>query len=61
MNKIFSKLGRMFTAMSYAEAGNFDAVRQILNENHASKEKVDEIKVNVPVSGMPSNGMADTH
>jgi hypothetical protein len=30
MNRLIDKLRNMFTAMAYAEAGDFDAVKQIL-------------------------------
>ena len=59
MKKFWFRLSRMFTAMSYAEAGNFDAVRQILNENAASKNDSNEAKAKSPVSAMPISGMAD--
>ena len=32
MNRLIGKLVRMFTAMAYAEAGDLDAVKQILRE-----------------------------
>lgn len=46
MNRLIKKLKNMFTAMAYAEAGDFDAVKQILrvesdklkSEERATKE-----------------------
>jgi len=32
MNHLIDKLKNMFTAMAYAEAGDFDAVKQVLRE-----------------------------
>lgn len=32
MNDLINKLKKMFTAMAYAEAGDLDAVKQILRE-----------------------------
>lgn len=59
MKKLWRKLSRMFTAMSYAEAGNFDAVREILNENSTSKNETNETKAKAPGSAMQITGMAD--
>jgi len=60
MKKIWRKLSRMFAAMSYAEAGNFDAVREILDENATSKNGANEIKAKAPASPAAMTGMADS-
>lgn len=33
---VFQKLDRLLTAISYAEAGNLDAVKEMLDQNNAS-------------------------
>jgi len=37
--KFFKKLDRLFTAIAYAEAGNLDAVQEILDQDRAAKKK----------------------
>lgn len=38
IKRYFNRLDRHMTAIAYAEAGNLDAVQQILDENKAMKE-----------------------
>lgn len=38
MNRLIDKLKNMFTAMAYAEAGDFDAVKQILRKEADQRE-----------------------
>lgn len=37
MKSFFEKLDRMFTAIAYAEAGDLDATKEILDGNDAKK------------------------
>lgn len=39
IKRYFHKLDRLFTAISYAEAGDLDAVQKILDENEAMKKQ----------------------
>ncbi|MGE5028117.1 MAG: hypothetical protein ACM3JK_06555 [Betaproteobacteria bacterium] len=41
MNRLIDKLARMFTAMAYAEAGDLDAVKQMLREE-SDKTKTEQ-------------------
>jgi len=38
MKAFFRKVDRLFTAISYAEAGDLDAVQKILDENKLERE-----------------------
>ncbi|MHB0985788.1 MAG: hypothetical protein ACYC05_09385 [Sulfuricella sp.] len=38
MKEFFRKVDRLFTAISYAEAGDLDAVQKILDENKLERE-----------------------
>lgn len=38
MKEFFRKIDRLFTAISYAEAGDLDAVQKILDENKLERE-----------------------
>lgn len=35
MRNLINRLKKLFTALAFAEAGDLDAVKQILRENHA--------------------------
>lgn len=39
MKNFFRKLDQMFTAIAYAEAGNLDAVKEILEQDKALKKQ----------------------
>lgn len=39
LKNFFRKVDRMFTAIAYAEAGNLDAVKEILDQDRAAKKK----------------------
>ena len=39
VKRSFQKLDRMFTAIAYAEAGNLDAVKEILEQDKALKKQ----------------------
>jgi hypothetical protein len=39
VKRSFRKLDRMFTAIAYAEAGNLDAVKEILEQDKALKKQ----------------------
>lgn len=38
LKRFFQKLDQMFTAIAYAEAGNLDAVKEILEQDRALKK-----------------------
>ncbi len=46
MNRLIDKLNNILTAMAYAEAGDFDAVKRVLQEE-SKKLKLEERTVNV--------------
>jgi len=54
MHNIINQLKNLFAAMAYAEAGDLDAVKQILqgNPNIPAKEKSAE--TTAPHSGIPA-------
>jgi len=39
LKRSFQKLERMFTAIAYAEAGNLDAVKEMLEQDKAQKKQ----------------------
>lgn len=39
LKRFFRKLDRMFTAIAYAEAGNLDAVQEMLEQDQALKKQ----------------------
>lgn len=39
LKNFFRKVDRMLTAIAYAEAGNLDAVKEILDQDRAAKKK----------------------
>lgn len=39
LKQFFRKLDRMFTAIAYAEAGNLDAVKEMLEQDKALKKQ----------------------
>lgn len=45
---IFRKLDRMLTAIAYAEAGNLDAVKEILEQNKTPENERDTKTIAVP-------------